>query len=305
MFEGYLPAKIYNALKKYLKMYDLNEIRLRVGSPIILVIKNKKYYLGEHGLCDKNRAIICEYNTLQEFIHRICDNSIYSVNDYLKTGYIMLANGLRVGVAGEVVSENGQVKTIKNFQSVNIRIPHNIDGCSLFALGYIIKNSFLNTLIISPPGAGKTTFIRDVVIQISKKNMPYNILIADERNEIANVVDGNKLIDLGDNTDIYTYCSKEYAFKYGIRSMRPDIIVTDEIDLDKDMQAIVDACNSGVKVIASIHAKSISQLKLKRGFDFVLNNRIFDRYIVLSCEEGPGTLVNIYDDKLQCIYAKT
>lgn len=304
MLKNYLPNYIYNALKRYLDLVDFNEIRIRVNAPIIVSIKNKKYYLGENGCCNREDAIVCDYEILQNIVYKLCENSVYSVNDFLKCGYITLPTGIRVGISGEVVSEKGQVVTIKNFQSINIRIPHKIDGCSLEALDYIIKDSFQNTLVMSAPGVGKTTFIRDVIFQLAKRNYSYNVLVADERNEIVNINAESEGFNLGDFTDVYTNCSKEFAFKCGIRSMKPDIIVTDEIDIDKDLQAIVDAINCGVKVLATIHCESINQLKLKRGFKEIFENKIFDRYIVLTSKEGLGTLSFIYDNKLQCIYCR-
>lgn len=304
MLKSYLPTNIYNALKKYLNLIDLNEIRLRVNAPIIVTLKNKKYYLGEQGFTDRNNAIFCDYITLQSLVYKMCESSVYSVNDYLKCGFITLKGGFRVGVCGEVVSENGIVKTIKNFQSINIRVPHNIDGCSARVLDYLIQDTFLNTLIISPPGAGKTTFIRDIVKELAKRNYSYNILVADERNEIANIQDGEQEVSLGDFADIYSNSSKEYAFKYGIRSMRPDIIVTDEIDIDKDLQTIIDATTCGVKVLATIHSDNIHSVKNKRGFDKIVENNIFERFVVLSCQEGPGTINGVFDNKFKCIFCR-
>jgi len=304
MLKNYLPTPVYNEIKKYLDLVDLNEIRMRVDAPIIVTVKNRKYYLGENGFCDKEKAIIMDYISIQSFVYNLCENSVYTINDYLKCGYITLPHGIRVGITGEVVYENGQVKTIKNFQAVNIRIPHIIRGCSLTAFDYIVSNDkFLNTLIVSAPGCGKTTFIRDIVYQLNKHNYPLNVLIADERNEIVNINSGEKNIDLGDFCDVYTNSTKQFAFSYGIRSMRPDLIVTDEIDIDRDFKTITDALNSGVKVLATIHAEDIKQLKNKRGFEDILSNKLFDRYIVLTSINGPGTLSAIYDSKLQCIYA--
>jgi stage III sporulation protein AA len=241
---------------------------------------------------------------LQDFVYKLCDNAVYAVNDQLKQGFITLPKGVRVGICGEVVYNEGQVVTIKNFQSANIRIPHSIKGCSLMGLKHMLDKEFLNTLILSPAGAGKTTFIRDVVEQLSKQNYCYNVLVADERNEIACVINGVAEIPLGNFADIYSNCSKEFAFKQGIRSMKPDIFVTDEIDIDKDLQSIIDARNSGVKVLATIHSDNISQLKLKRGFDKIIENKVFDRYIVLSDSEGPGTLTHIYDGNFKCLYCR-
>lgn len=304
MLKRYLPEVIYNAISRYLNYADINEIRMRVNCPLVVSIKNKKYFVGEKGFCNYEDAIICTYEMMQNFVYKLCDNAVYAVNDQLKQGFITLPKGVRVGICGEVVYNDGQVVTIKNFQSANIRIPHSIKGCSLFALDYMMDKDFLNTLVISPAGAGKTTFIRDVVYQLSQQNYCYNVLIADERNEIASVYNGVAEMPLGNFVDIYSNCSKEFAFKQGLRSMKPDIFVTDEIDIDKDLQSIIDASNSGVKVLASIHSDNITELKQKRGFDKIINNKVFDRYIVLCDKEGPGTLANIYDGNLNCLYCR-
>ena len=134
--------------------------------------------------------------------------------------------------------------------------------------------------------------------------MSNNILVADERNEIASVVGGTPQISLGGFCDVYTNCSKTFAFKNGIRSMRPDVIVTDELDLQKDLVCLKEAMNSGVTVIATIHAKNLNQLKNKIGFERVLEDKYFSRFVLLSGDEGPGTLTNIYDEKLNCIYCR-
>ena len=168
----------------------------------------------------------------------------------------------------------------------------------------MLDKDFKNTLVVSTAGAGKTTFIRDVVYQLSNLNYCYNVLIADERNEIASVCSGVAEIPLGNFADIYSNCSKEFAFKQGIRSMKPDIFVTDEIDIDNDLQSIIDAVNSGVKVLATIHSDNMTQLKQKRGFDKVISDKLFDRYVMLSDSEGPGTLTHIYDSNFKCIYCR-
>ena len=304
MLRRYLPETIYNAIAKYINYSDINEIRLRVNCPLVVAIRNKKYFVGEKGFSDYDNAIFCTVEMMQEFVYKLCDNAVYAVNEQLKQGFITLPKGVRVGICGEVVSEKGEIVTIKNFQSANIRIPHKIKGCSLLALRFMLDQDFLNTLIVSPAGAGKTTFIRDVIEQLSIQNYCYNILVADERNEIASVNNGVAEIPLGNFADIYTNCTKEFAFKQGIRSMKPDVFVTDEIDIDKDLTSIIDATNSGVKVLATIHSDNISNLKQKRGFDKIINNHLFDRYVVLSDTEGPGTLVSIYDTNLKCIYCR-
>lgn len=300
MLKNYLNREIYTLITKTFSFNDITEIRLRSNENLIVVIKNKKYFLKD----DDGNYVVVSKAIIDDFIKNASENSIYAYNESIKEGYIMLAKGIRVGISGYVVYNQDKVVTIKDIQSVNIRIPHIIKNCSLLAYDYLVDDNIKNTLIISSPGSGKTTFIRDFVYQLYVHNNSKNILIADERNEICSTIKGETNINLGGFCDIYTNCSKEFAFKNGIRSMRPDLIITDEIDLDKDLKYIIQAINSGVSVVATIHAKDVNQLKKKKGFDEILDNKYFDRFVVLTSEEGPGTLTNIYDEKLNCIYCR-
>ena len=216
-----------------------------------------------------------------------------------------MPKGIRVGLCGTVVTNENKIVTIKDFQSVNIRIPHMIRNCSVPAYDFLVDNDIKNTLIISAPGCGKTTFVRDFIYQLYQHNVSKNILICDERNEICSVSNGEQALHLGGFCDIYTNCSKMFAFKNGIRSMAPDVIITDEIDLVKDMDSLLEAINCGVNVVATIHAKDINQLKKKSGFDEIINKKFFSRFVVLTNDEGPGTLSAIYDERLNCIYCKS
>ena len=241
---------------------------------------------------------------IENFIKRASENSLYAYNENLINGFLTLNNGIRIGLCGYVVMNDDRVATIKNFQAINIRIPHLIKNCSLNAYDFLVDDEIKNTLIISSPGSGKTTFIRDLIHQLYAHNNSKNILVVDERNEICSTLKGQPQIDLGGFCDVFTNCSKEFAFKNGIRSMRPDVIVTDELDLDKDKNCLLEAINSGVNVVATIHAKDIKQLKQKQGFDFILANKFFSRFVVLTSDEGPGTLTNIYDENLNPIYCR-
>ncbi len=300
MLKDYLDREVYSLIIKSFSFRDITEIRMRVNQNLIIVVKNKKYYLKN----ENQEFIKVDRLMLDNFIKRASESSIYAFNDSIINGYITLPKGIRVGLSGYVVRDKDTISTIKEFQAVNIRIPHMIKNCSLVAYDYIYSGEVKNTLIISSPGSGKTTFLRDIVYQLANHNISQNILIADERNEICSIIEGNPSLDIGGFSDIYTNCSKEFAFKNGIRSMAPDVIITDEIDLDKDLISIVDAINSGVKVIATIHSRDILELKKKRFFDNLIDNKIFDRFIVLTNDEGPGTMTNIYDEKLNCIYCR-
>ncbi len=297
MLKDYLSRDIYNLIVKTFSFNDITEIRLRVNERLIVCLKNKKYYLKN----DDGEFVIVNKNMLENFVRRASENSIYAFNDNIINGYITLPKGIRVGLTGTVVTENDKIVTIKDFQSANIRIPHIVRNCSLKIYDQIVGEQVKNTLIISPPGGGKTTILRDLVFQMSEHNNTKNVLIADERNEIASSVNGEPAIILGGFCDIYTNCSKTFAFKNGIRSMCPDVIVTDEIDLEKDLPSLVEAMNCGVNIIATIHARDLRDLKRKSGFDKILDEKIFSRFVLLSNEFGPGTLVGVYDESFNCL----
>ena len=298
-----LTDYLYDIVSRKVPMDRLNEIRLRVNMPIVLHISGKNYYLSGEGLTgNKNMAIVCTQDMLSEIIRRASEHSLYAINHQLKQGFITISGGIRVGIAGEVVVDNHRVKTIKNFDGINIRVPHEVQGCSLNAFNYIMQDTFLNTLIVSPPGGGKTTFIRDILYQLSNHNYCYNVLLVDERYEIANCFNGVPQLNVGIFTDVYSGCNKLYGFENGVRSMRPDIIATDELANTEDLEALKYVANCGVKVLSSVHAASIEELRQKPGFKDILDSKVFKRFVVLSSRRGPGTYEGIYDENLRGIY---
>jgi len=300
MLQELFPSNIYEAIKNNLNFNALYEIRMRLNKPITLNYSNKLIFLSYEGLTDdESDAIICSKNLLDSVILKASNYSIYAVNEDIKKGFITLNGGIRLGVCGNVVTENGYVKTIKDFSSINLRFPHEVRNCSLNALNYILEDGqVLNTLLISAPGKGKTTFIRDICYQLGNKNYPLNLLILDERNEISSTNAGVASMNVGKFSDILLYSNKKMGFENGIRSMSPDVIVTDEVGNKEDIESLIYASNSGINIIASAHAKDINELKEKYLFNEVLNKKIFKRIIVLSSKSGPGTIEGIFDENL-------
>lgn len=270
---------------------DLCEIRIRVDQPILLKFLNKQYYLGRYGIIqDKRLALLPTKEQVEEIVFLACNKSVYAYTSQLLNGFLPYNGGTRIGVCGEVVLDDEKIIGIKNFSSINIRIPHEVKNCSLKIKKYF-SEPLKNVLVISRPSCGKTTFLRDMVYQLRDKNI--NTLIVDEREELSGITDGKKYFSLSDTCDVLTNCTKKFAFKWGIRSMSPELIVCDEI-FENDLDLLKMVTQSGVKIFASIHADSIGNaLKKLRLKTF---ESIFEVIILLSDRSGVGTIEGVFDE---------
>ena len=297
MLEKILPDKFYKIISEKVNLKAINEIRLRADKPVVLNVSGKMYFLSENGVTSNvNSSLYASKIMIEDVIFRASECSIYSVNEQIKKGFIVTDDAVRIGIGGNLIEENGHIKTMTNFCSCNIRVPHIIKNCSLTAYPFIVsENGVANTLIISPPACGKTTFLRDFVYQLSERNLPYNILLLDERGEL----------DCGINskfTDKIAFSTKKVGFENGIRSLSPDIIVTDEIGQEEDIEAIRYASSCGVKVLASTHADNMETFCKKVLFQTLIKEKVFKRYVLLSKRNGPGTFEGIYDENFSRIF---
>ena len=285
-----LPVKIANEVKSFLLKDSIQEIRIKVNKPVIINLSRKEVILNS----------IVTLDDIKQILVRVSNYSLYAYEEEIKQGYITIKGGHRIGIAGECVLSQGEVRTIRNISSLNIRICREVKGCSNEVMKFITENNrVFNTLIVSPPKCGKTTILRDIARNISN-GMPINSLmgkkvsIIDERSEIASCFNGVPQLDVGIRSDILDNCLKKDGMIMAIRSLSPDILICDEIGTDGDMEALNMAFNSGVNIIVSIHGYSIEDIYRRRIFKDLLENSILDRIIVLSNKNGPGTIENAY-----------
>ncbi|MDR1774383.1 MAG: stage III sporulation protein AA [Clostridioides sp.] len=284
---------------------QIEEIRLRVNSPMIINSQGRDFFINK-----RNKRITEKleepYNITMEDIEQsfqiMCKYSIYSFLDDIKKGFITLKGGHRVGIMGKVIIENGQVANIKHISSLNIRISREIIGCSDKILKYIVDKKIFNTIIISPPQCGKTTLLRDIVRNLSNGNKNYNldgmkVCVIDERNEISGSYLGISQMNIGIRTDILDSCPKDIGIMMILRAMSPNVIVTDEIGSEKEIASLYTALNGGVNLITTVHGNSIEDILHRKELRKLLNGELFQRVIVLSAKNGPGTVKNIYEFK--------
>ena len=311
-----LPDEIINSLsinlrKKISNLKDTNidieEIRLRTNKPLIVNGDLKDYFYNDrenHLDLNSKNAYIVTKEDIEDTFQIICKYSIHSFIDDIKKGFITLRGGHRIGIVGKVIVENGQVKNIKHISSLNIRISREVRGCSKKVLGHIIKNKnqINNTIIISPPQCGKTTLLRDIVRNLSDGNKSYNfngvkVALIDERNEISGSYLGVSQLNVGIRTDVLETCPKDLGIIMVLRSMSPNIIVTDEIGNEREVKALYTALNGGVSLITTVHGDSIEDVKNRKELKNLLDGDLFRKVIVLSSKKGPGTIEKIYDLK--------
>ena len=255
---------------------ELEEIRIRNNKPIILKFLEKEKII--------NYKIKTE--DILETLEKVTENSIYTYEKQIANGFITLPGGHRVGITGNAIIEEGKVINITYISGMNFRIARQIKGCSNFLLSHIYNiEEIKNTLIVGIPGTGKTTILKDLIRNISNgtENISgVNVGVVDERNEIAAMYKGIEQTDLGTRTDVISNLPKDIGVKMLIRSMTPRVIAVDEIGGKKDSETINYASKSGVKVIATIHGDSITDIKLNPEINEILNNRIIEEVIVLD-----------------------
>lgn len=281
---------------------DLQEIRLRAGMPTAVWIANRESFVDLQGrIVDRpEKAARSSADELEELLKHLCRYSVYAFADEIRQGFLTVQGGHRAGLSGQVIlDQDGRIKNMKYIRYLNIRIAHQIRGAADALMPCLFEEGrVMSTLLISPPGGGKTTMLRDLIRQVSDGTAygsGVNVSVVDERSEIAGSYLGVAQNDVGLRTDVLDGCPKVEGMMQLIRSMAPQVLAVDEVGSLADVKALQMAGGCGCKLLATIHGGSMEEVRQKDYMRYVMEQRLFERYVMMDRRRGACRIVEVYD----------
>ena len=281
--------------------HKINEIRLRCEKPILVLEGHREWFLNKEGIyTDKlSEATLISREELEKIIQHICKYSLYAFEEEIRQGFITVAGGHRIGLVGQVVLENNKsIRTIKHICGLNIRVSHQIKGVGQSVLSYLYKKGSLqSTLIVSPPGCGKTTLLRDLIRSISNGNEyseGMTVGLVDERSEIAGSYMGQPQNDVGIRTDVLDSCPKVNGMMLLLRAMSPKVIAIDELGDREELQVVRQVLHCGVKMLATMHGNSLDDVLRREGMEQLIKMRGFELIMILGKKQDRYIVNGIY-----------
>ncbi len=297
--EKYLPGHIHTALSAVRGgvLTLVEELRLRADRPLMIYTGEGGYCVDADGRLGTESGLTVREKDIEQTFSAITGKSPYAYEDEIRQGFLTLCNGIRAGLSGNAMLSGGKLRTYKSVSGINFRIPRQVTGISRDLLPYITKqNKLVNTLIISSPKLGKTTLARDVA-RCAGSGLwlpPCKVTIIDERQELAATHEGSPLFDVGRETDVISGVMKHTGVFMALRSLSPDVIVTDEIGKSDDLEALKEVANSGVVMVATAHAPDLDSLLKRLFFRELFGAQLFDAYVVLTAVLGRITVSKVF-----------
>lgn len=248
------------------------ELRLRRGFPMTINV-------GDRELETDSPSVTGDH--LRTVLENASQASAHTVLEQVKQGFVTLKGGHRIGLCGTVVRREGEAASMRYLTSLSIRIAKAVNGLSAEVLPQLTEQgTFQSTLILAPPGVGKTTLLRDMVRALSDGGQ--RVAVVDERGEIAALWQGQPQFDIGRRTDVLDGCPKGEGMTVLLRGMNPQVIAVDEITRPEDVQAVTEVCGCGVSLLATAHGGSIKDLERRPVYRTLLEQGVFRRLVLME-----------------------
>ena len=300
--ESALPYRLSDEIRRSGLAERIEEIRMRRGRRCSLVVS------GENVMLDT----VMSQSDIQAVLEGICQGSLYAFSDTINQGYVVLPEGVRVGVCGRAGCEGDRVIGVYEIGSLSVRIPHATrpvgdEICSLIESFDRVNG----VLIYSPPGVGKTTLLRGVASKLASGNWtsqsaknegnggdnkwrsggfghdvlavnkPLRTVVVDTRGELGFDVGGESLC-----LDVLSGYPRGVGVSIATRTLSAQLIVCDEIGDLAEARELLSAQSAGVALLASAHAASLSELLARPAIRLLHDAGMFGAYVGITRRAG-------------------